>query len=62
MKRMNYLKPYLRGQSEFDHLYAAWANNHNGWSKMKKSNKRRAKKAERLEWKKEAYPIGADDG
>ena len=60
MKIQNYLKLYLRGQSEFDHLYAAWANNHNGWSKMKKKNKRRAKRTERLNWKKEAYSVGAD--
>ena len=31
-------------QSEFDHKYACWANNHNGWSKMKKLNRKLAKK------------------
>ena len=29
---------------EFDHKYACWANNHRGWAKMKKANKRLAKK------------------
>ena len=62
MKKQNYLKIYFRGQSEFDHQYACWAANHNGWAKMKRRNKRRAKKAERLEWKKEAYIVGADYG
>jgi hypothetical protein len=32
------------GQSWFSHRYACWANNHNGWSKMKKFNRRRFKK------------------
>ncbi|WP_332653139.1 hypothetical protein [Chryseobacterium sp.] len=42
MKNRDYLKlvPY---QSEFSHQYACWANNHNGWSKMKKLNSRIAK-------------------
>ena len=31
-------------QSEFDHKYACWANNHNGWAKMKKLNRKLAKK------------------
>lgn len=31
-------------QSEFSHKYACWANNHNGWSKMKKLNRKLAKK------------------
>lgn len=29
---------------EFDHKYACWANNHNGWSKAKKSERKIAKK------------------
>ena len=38
-------KPYLTGwQSEFDHRWACWANNHNGWAKAKKMNKRLAKR------------------
>lgn len=32
-----------QNQSEFSHRYACWANNHNGWSKMKKINRRIAK-------------------
>ena len=31
-------------QSEFDHKYACWANNHNGWSKQKKLNRKIARK------------------
>lgn len=31
------LKKLLPFQSEFSHRYACWANNHNGWAKMKKS-------------------------
>lgn len=31
-------------QSEFSHKYACWANNHNGWSKQKKLNRKIAKK------------------
>ena len=30
-------------QSEFSRRYACWANNHNGWSKQKKQNRRIAK-------------------
>ena len=40
-------KKLLPWQSEFSHKYACWANNHNGWAKMKKSNKRLAKIRER---------------
>lgn len=31
-------------QSWFSYRYSAWANNHSGWSKMKKKNRRRFKK------------------
>lgn len=37
------MKKFLPWQSEFDHHYACWANNHNGWAKMKKANKKLAK-------------------
>ncbi len=53
MKKANYLKGYLPGQSEFDHRYACWASNHRGWAKMKKYNKRLAKKRENRNWRKE---------
>ena len=36
-------KMFKDGQSEFSHRYATWANNHNGWSKQKKMNRRTAK-------------------
>lgn len=60
MKRQNYLKGHLPWQSEFDHRFACWANNHNGWAKMKKANKRLAKRREKRIWK-EAAAFGADD-
>ena len=47
MKIQNYLKAYLPWQSEFDRHFACWANNHRGWSKMKRYNRRLAKKRER---------------
>ncbi|MBO6270228.1 MAG: hypothetical protein J6N19_13950 [Clostridium sp.] len=62
MKKQNYLAPHLPWQSEFDHHYACWANNHRGWAKAKKSNKRLAKKRENREWKKEVRTNAADDG
>ena len=33
-----------QSQSEFSHKFACWANNHNGWSKQKKLNRKLAKK------------------
>ena len=44
MKKQNTYKGFLESQSEFSHLFASWANNHNGWAKMKKANKRIAKR------------------
>lgn len=35
---------FKQDQSEFDHKFACWANNHNGWSKQKKLNRKIAKK------------------
>ena len=62
MKRANYLKGFLPWQSEFDHRYACWTNNHRGWAKMKKENKRLAKRREERNWKKEALSVGTDNG
>jgi len=53
MKKQSVYKGFLDWQSEFSHRYACWANNHNGWAKAKKSNKKIAKKRERRKWKKE---------
>ena len=39
------------GQSWFSRRYACWANNHNGWSKMKKFNRRLFKR----KYKQEVY-------
>ena len=54
MKRQQIYKEYLDYQSPFSHYFACWANNHNGWRKMKKTNKKRAKKRWRDAWRKEA--------
>lgn len=44
MKKQSIYKGYLEPQYEFDHRYACWARNHRGWAKMKKFNKRLAKR------------------
>ncbi len=44
MKKQNIYKGMLDYQSEFDHHWACWAANHMGWPKMKKFNKKIAKK------------------
>lgn len=44
MSRRGRLKLYLDYQSNFDHDYACWALNHGGWRKMKKLNRRVAKR------------------
>lgn len=40
-------KGFIPRQSEFSHYYASWAKNHRGWAKMKRFNKRLAKRRER---------------
>ena len=62
VKQSNYLKAYLPWQSEFDHHFACWANNHRGWAKMKKSNKRLAKRREKRALRKEIDAYGYDNG
>lgn len=47
LKSANTYKGFLNPQSEFDHCYACWALNHRGWPKMKKYNKRVAKRRKR---------------
>lgn len=44
MKKSNIYKGKVPYQSEFDHRFACLANNHRGWAKMKKLNKRLAKR------------------
>ena len=56
MKRANTYKGKLPWQSEFSHRFACWANNHRGWAKMKKFNKRLAKRRLKTEWKQEDKP------
>lgn len=53
MKKQNPYKGELPYQSEFSHLFASWANNHMGWAKMKKSNRRLAKRRLKQKLKKE---------
>lgn len=40
--------------------YACWANNHNGWAKAKKSNKRLAKRRLKNELRKELVYSASD--
>lgn len=53
MKTQNIYKGFLNYQSEFDHCWACWANNHMGWAKMKKANKKIAKKRLRRKTRKQ---------
>ena len=55
MKQANIWKGKLGWQSEFSHRFACWANNHNGWSKAKKANKRLAKRRIKQEQRMEEY-------
>jgi hypothetical protein len=43
MRWGNY-KGFVRNADEFSHKYACWAYNHRGWAKMKKANRKLAKK------------------
>ena len=61
MKKANTYKGKLGWQSEFSHRYACWANNHNGWAKAKKSNKRLAKRRLKNELRKELVYSASDD-
>lgn len=53
MKQANPYKGKLPYQSEFSRRYACWANNHMGWAKMKKVNRRLAKRRLKNEQRKE---------
>lgn len=44
MKKQNIYKGIINNQSEFDHKYSCWANNHRGWAKMKRKNRKRARR------------------
>lgn len=48
-------------QSEFDHKYACWANNHRGWQKMKLRNKRSTRRRLKEELNRETDVIEDDD-
>lgn len=55
MKQANIWKGKLGWQSEFSHRFACWANNHNGWAKAKKANKRLEKRRIKQEQRMEEY-------
>lgn len=44
MKVKNIYKGLIKNQSDFSKKFSTWANNHGGWRKMKKDNKRSAKR------------------
>jgi hypothetical protein len=52
IKRRQYSDGY---QCEFDHHYCCWALNHNGWRKMKRSNRKIFKQKFRRETSKEIH-------
>ena len=52
-KIKNIYKGFLTDQCLFDLTFTCWANNHNGRSKAKKYNKKRAKHREKKHWKRE---------
>ena len=62
MKRQNYLKGFMDFESEFSHRWATWANNHMGWTKMKKSNRQTAKRREKRELIKRIKEERREDG
>lgn len=49
MSRRSIYKGLFNYQSEFSRRYACWANNHRGWAKMKKANRKLAKKRLKME-------------
>lgn len=53
MKQQNPYKGKTPFQSEFSHKYACWANNHMGWAKMKKENRKLSKRRLNQELEKE---------
>ena len=55
MKQQNIYKGTMDYESEFSHHYATWAVNHRGWAKMKKFNKRVAKR--RLRQQQQREPV-----
>ena len=61
-KRGNGWKGLLQHQSEFSHLFACWALNHQGWAKMKAYNRRLAKRRLRQRDRRQmARGVGLDD-
>lgn len=60
-KKQNIYKEFLEFESEFSHKYACWANNHMGWAKMKKANKRLAKRRMKQELNKKLKEVLEDE-
>lgn len=48
-------------QSGFDRKYACWANNHRGWQKMKRRNKRVSRRKLKEELNKEINVVKDDE-
>lgn len=51
----NIYKGYFDNESELSHKFSCWPNNHNGRSKMKKLNKKVARKRIKRDCKKYEY-------
>lgn len=51
----NIYKGYFDNESELSHKFYCWPNNHNRWSKMKKLNKKIARKRIKMDYKKYEY-------
>ena len=58
--QQSYLE-YLNPQSEFDHHYACWSTNHQGWSKMRRQNRRIAKRRQRHQDRRRLWELVWDE-
>lgn len=56
MTRRSSFRRYLDYQSEFSLRWACWSRNHRGWCKMKKLNRKVAKKRMKREERGEEIP------
>lgn len=56
MTRRSSLSRYLDYQSAFSHRWACWSRNHRGWCKMKKLNRKVARKRMKREERGEEIP------
>ncbi len=58
----NAYKGLVKGQSWFDYRFACWANNHCGWAKAKKLNRRIARKRIDEIWRRNMSRMMWEDG